>query len=175
MCIRDRASPRHRRAQQGVRPPDGNREQRGIGERGGEGCGETAVRRVRARRGHHEQVEGLSLIHISSLLWLAQANILGSAVAAGTPIGPEAREAAFGGAAIESALADVQERAVWYCDLYPLVSERLTRLDEVTDKLAFMFWGGNVQLDEKSVNKVLKKEMCIRDRSFPSAGIPETP
>ncbi len=52
------ASPRHRRAQQGVRPPDGNREQRGIGERGGEGCGETAVRRVRARRGHHEQVEG---------------------------------------------------------------------------------------------------------------------
>ena len=102
----------------------------------------------------------------SSLLWLAQANILGSAVAAGTPIGPEAREAAFGGAAIESALADVQERAVWYCDLYPLVSERLTRLDEVTDKLAFMFWGGNVQLDEKSVNKVLKKEGARADEAL---------
>ena len=102
----------------------------------------------------------------SSLLWLAQANILGSAVAAGTPTDPEAREAAFGGAAIESALADVQERAVWYCDLYPLVSERLTRLDEVTDKLAFMFWGGNVQLDEKSVNKVLKKEGSRADEAL---------
>ena len=102
----------------------------------------------------------------SSLLWLAQANILGSAVAAGTPIDPEAREAATGGAAIESALADVQERAVWYCDLYPLVSERLTRLDEVTDKLAFMFWGGNVQLDEKSVNKVLKKEGSRADEAL---------
>ena len=94
----------------------------------------------------------------SSLLWLAQANILGSAVAAGTPIGPEAREAAFGGAAIESALADVQERAVWYCDLYPLVAERLDAPGRgARTSSRFMFWGGNVQLDEKSVNKVLAR------------------
>ena len=45
-------------------------------------------------------------------------------------------------------------------------SERLTRLDEAVDKLAFMFWGRNVQLDEKSVSKVLKKEGARADEAL---------
>lgn len=102
----------------------------------------------------------------ASLLWLAQANIVGSAVASGAPLDPERIEAAYSAAAIETALADIQERATWYCALYPLVSERLTRLDEVVDKLAFMFWGKNVQLDEKSVAKVLTKEGARADEAL---------
>jgi len=46
----------------------------------------------------------------------------------------------------------------WFEKLYPLVAERLVRLDEIPGKLAYMFWGPNVQLDEKSVQKVLLKE-----------------
>ena len=42
--------------------------------------------------------------------------------------------------------------------LYPLVAERLTRLDEIPAKLAFLFWGPHVRFDEKSVKKVLLKE-----------------
>lgn len=102
----------------------------------------------------------------ASLLWLAQANIVGSAVASGTPLDPDRTEAAYSEAAIEAALADIQERATWYCALYPLVSERLTRLDEVVDKLAFMFWGKNVELDEKSVTKVLTKEGARADEAL---------
>ncbi|MEG2476592.1 glutamate--tRNA ligase [Gordonibacter sp.] len=102
----------------------------------------------------------------ASLLWLAKANILGSAVAAGTPLDPEEAEGAYSQAAIEAALADVQERATWYCALYPLVAERLTRLDEAVDKLAFMFWGPYVQLDEKSVAKVLRKEGARADEAL---------
>ena len=32
------------------------------------------------------------------------------------------------------------------------------RLDEIPEKLAFLFWGANCRLDEKSVKKVLLKE-----------------
>lgn len=54
---------------------------------------------------------------------------------------------------------DLRARPDWYRRLYPLVAERLVRLDEVTDKLAFMFWGPEVRvLDERSVKKVLEKE-----------------
>ena len=57
--------------------------------------------------------------------------------------------------------ADINARPEWYAKLYPLVSERLQRLDEVPAKLAYMFWGANVaELDEKSVKKVLLKEGC---------------
>jgi glutamyl-tRNA synthetase len=42
--------------------------------------------------------------------------------------------------------------------LYPLISERLVRLDEIPAKLEFVFWGPSVVLDEKSVQKVLLKE-----------------
>lgn len=42
--------------------------------------------------------------------------------------------------------------------LYPLVAERLGRLTEIPEKLSYLFWGSNITLDEKSVNKVLLKE-----------------
>lgn len=83
----------------------------------------------------------------ASLPWLFRAH---AGVTAEGELTDEARDAAA---------ADVGARPEWYAKLYPLVAERLVRLDEVADKLAFMFWGASVpELDEKSVNKVLKKE-----------------
>ncbi len=62
---------------------------------------------------------------------------------------------------------DVEARPDFYLGLYPLVAERLTRLDDAADKLAFMFWGPDVrELDEKSVNKVLKKEGARADEAL---------
>jgi len=46
----------------------------------------------------------------------------------------------------------------FYEALYPLVAERETNLTEGQAKLAYMFWGPCTLLDEKSVNKVLRKE-----------------
>ncbi len=59
--------------------------------------------------------------------------------------------------------ADIDARPEWYAKLYPLVAERLARLDEATDKLAYMFWGGRVKLDEKSVTKILTKDGARAD------------
>ncbi len=59
--------------------------------------------------------------------------------------------------------ADIDARPEWYERLYPLVAERLQRLDEVPGKLAYLFWGGRVELDEKSVAKVLSKEGARAD------------
>uniref|UniRef100_UPI003D0A3EB9 glutamate--tRNA ligase n=1 Tax=Paraeggerthella hominis TaxID=2897351 RepID=UPI003D0A3EB9 len=62
---------------------------------------------------------------------------------------------------------DISARAEFYLGLYPLVAERLTRLDDVVSKLGFMFWGPEVrELDEKSVNKVLKKEGARADEAL---------
>lgn len=62
---------------------------------------------------------------------------------------------------------DVEARPDFYLGLYPLVAERLTRLDDAAGKLAFMFWGPEVrELDEKSVNKVLKKEGARADEAL---------
>ena len=44
--------------------------------------------------------------------------------------------------------------------------ERLTRLDEIPDKLGFLFWGPHVFLDEKSVAKVLAKEGARADEAL---------
>ncbi|MBP5313375.1 MAG: glutamate--tRNA ligase [Eggerthellaceae bacterium] len=49
---------------------------------------------------------------------------------------------------------------VWFEKLYPLLAERLVRLDEIPDKIAFLFWGNNIILDADSVDKTLKKEGC---------------
>ena len=63
--------------------------------------------------------------------------------------------------------ADIDARTEWYAKLYPLVSERLQRLDEVPAKLAYMFWGAQVpELDEKSVKKVLLKEGARADEAL---------
>ncbi len=53
---------------------------------------------------------------------------------------------------------DINENHSWFEKLYPLVAERLKRLDEAPEKLAFIFDGPQVTLDEKSVAKVLTKE-----------------
>ena len=54
---------------------------------------------------------------------------------------------------------DIVENEAWFEKLYPLVAERLVRLDEIPGKLEYMFWGSEVKkLDEKSVKKVLLKE-----------------
>ena len=58
-------------------------------------------------------------------------------------------------AAFEGSLAAVP---TFYEAMYPLVCERETRLSEGEGKLAYLFWGPCALLDEKSVNKVLKKE-----------------
>ena len=46
----------------------------------------------------------------------------------------------------------------FYEALYPLVAERETSLADGEAKLAYMFWGPCVWFDEKSVNKILRKE-----------------
>ena len=54
--------------------------------------------------------------------------------------------------------ADIDARPDFYQALYPLIAEREQRLTECEEKLAYMFWGPEVALDEKSVQKVLLKE-----------------
>ena len=62
---------------------------------------------------------------------------------------------------------DVEARPDFYLGLYPLVAERLTRLDDAAGKLAVLVWGPEVrELDEKSVNKVLKKEGARADEAL---------
>ncbi len=62
--------------------------------------------------------------------------------------------------------ADIDARRAWYEKLYPLVAERLVRLNEVAEKLAFLFWGPRVELDEKSRDKVLLKEGSRADEAL---------
>lgn len=57
----------------------------------------------------------------------------------------------------------IEENEEWYEKLYPLVAERMKRLTETPEKLAFIFDGPTVKLDEKSVQKNLLKEGCRAD------------
>ena len=66
-------------------------------------------------------------------------------------------------AAFEDSLA---ARPAFYEALYPLVAERETSLAECEAKLAYLFWGPCVLLDEKSVKKVLKKENARADEAI---------
>ena len=59
---------------------------------------------------------------------------------------------------IARADADFEARPDFYRAMYPLIAEREQRLTECAGKLAYLFWGPNVQLDEKSVQKNLLKE-----------------
>ena len=61
---------------------------------------------------------------------------------------------------------DLAARPEFYEALYPLVAERETSLAECEAKLAYMFWGPCVLLDEKSVNKVLKKDGARADEAI---------
>ena len=57
----------------------------------------------------------------------------------------------------------IEENEEWYEKLYPLVAERMKRLTEAPETLAFIFDGPTVKLDEKSVQKNLLKEGCRAD------------
>lgn len=57
----------------------------------------------------------------------------------------------------------IKENEEWYEKLYPLVAERMKRLTEAPEKLAFIFDEPTVKLDEKSVQKNLLKEGCRAD------------
>ena len=56
--------------------------------------------------------------------------------------------------------SDISARHGWFERLYPLVAERMKRLTEAPEKLAFIFAGPHIELDEKSVKKNLLKEGC---------------
>ena len=56
--------------------------------------------------------------------------------------------------------AEIEQNHAWYEKLYPILAERLKRLSETPEKIAFMFDGPRVTLDEKSVEKNLLKEGC---------------
>ena len=103
--------------------------------------------------------------------WLAQAIAQGGMVAneegparivptanPADPNAPQPEPLVPSADAVESALELLDEEPRWFEQLYPLVSERLTRLDEIPEKLSYLFWGDRVRLDEKSVKKVLLKE-----------------
>ena len=46
----------------------------------------------------------------------------------------------------------------WFEGIYPLVAERVKKLTELAPMVAFLFADDSVEFDEKSVDKVLKKE-----------------
>lgn len=52
--------------------------------------------------------------------------------------------------------ADIDERREWFCALAPLVSERTKRLDEVAEKVAFLF--SEPVIDDTARAKVLEKD-----------------
>ena len=58
---------------------------------------------------------------------------------------------------------EVAAKHDWFEKLYPLVAERMKRFTEAPEKLAFIFDGPKVTLDEKSVKKNLLKEGCRAD------------
>ncbi len=54
--------------------------------------------------------------------------------------------------------AEVDANRSWYEGIYPLVAERVKKLTELAPMVAFLFGGDSVEFDEKSVDKILKKE-----------------
>lgn len=117
---------------------------------------------------------------LAATAWLAQARMDGRSVPKGTHVVPTPSQDEQQGASQQvripgngvdeetwqQALADVADDPSFYRALYPLVAERLVRFDEIPSKLAYMFWGPNVQLDEKSVNKVLLKDASQAEQAL---------
>ena len=109
-------------------------------------------------------------------LWLEQTVALGLSVPEGAnvvptanpsdPNAPQPEPIEVSQEAIDAATERVQADAEWFERAYPLVAERLNRLDEIPKKLAFLFWGANCRLDQKSVNKVLLKDGARADQAI---------
>ena len=114
----------------------------------------------------------------ASKRWIAEANVIGANIEDGVNVIPTPEQGAEPPApsitpetpgyedAIAAAIADIDEDPAFYEKLYPLVIERLARLDDIPAKLAFLFWGPNVALDEKSMKKVLLKEGARADEAL---------
>ena len=99
----------------------------------------------------------------ASAPWLRRAHAAGTAVAStaiveADPDAPALSDLALTDEQIALADTDIAARPAFYEAFYPLIAEREQRLTECADKMAYMFWGPNVQLDQKSVQKVLLKE-----------------
>ncbi|MBO4365718.1 MAG: glutamate--tRNA ligase, partial [Eggerthellaceae bacterium] len=113
--------------------------------------------------GQYIKAMGASDWVVASAPWLASAHAAGNSVRE-TEIVPslpaDETPAHYEVSADEASAfqSDLDARPWFYAALYPLVAERETVLAEAEPKLQYMFWGPNVVLDEKSVNKVLRKE-----------------
>ena len=83
--------------------------------------------------------------------WLAQMVALGKSVPQGVnivptanpsdPNAPQPQPVLVADETLAQAQAALEGDTAWYERLYPLVAERLVRLDEIPEKLAFLFWG----------------------------------
>ena len=108
--------------------------------------------------------------------WLVEAVALGQCVPEGAnvvptpnpsdPNAPAPEPVVVTDEAREAARVRVEGDEASFEALYPLVIERLNRLDEIPEKLAFLFWGANCRLDQKSVNKVLLKDGARADEAI---------
>ncbi len=103
----------------------------------------------------------------SSAPWLAAARAASGTIQAGAHIVADGNEpAGICESDIDAAMADIEARPEFYAALYPLIAERETRLSDAEEKLAYLFWGPNVALNEKSVKKVLLKEGSRADEAL---------
>ncbi len=120
-------------------------------------------------------IDGVYIREMGATAWVEQARtFLAEAVALGSmapegaqivptpnpsdPNAPQPEPHLVTEDALLSGFDYVDEHAAWFERVYPLVSERLERFDQIPEKLAYLFWGPNCQLDEKSVRKVLEKD-----------------
>ncbi len=78
----------------------------------------------------------------------------------------EAESASLADDELAAGMADIDARPAWYAKLYPLVAERETRLTDAAEKFPYMFWGSHVELDPKSVKKVLLKDGARADEAL---------
>jgi glutamyl-tRNA synthetase len=108
---------------------------------------------------------------MASMPWLAAARAAGAEVSASkivpspTAGAPEAHRPMHADE-LRAFQSDLDARPWFYAALYPLLAERETRLAESEQKLAYLFWGPHVLLDEKSVSKVLRKEGARADEAL---------
>ena len=96
----------------------------------------------------------------------AQLETLRAFLADGTIAESSADAAAFTDEELAAGEADFDARPEWYAKLYPLVAERETRLTDAAEKFPYMFWGAHVELDPKSVKKVLLKDGARADEAL---------
>ena len=60
---------------------------------------------------------------------------------------------------VDCALQEVESNFDIFVNICPHIIERLNRLDEIPQKLSFLFWEDDIFFDEKSFNKVLLKNI----------------